>query len=145
MKKFNLVLLVLVAVLFGSSFVACSNGYSGFDDPETPAESYVTAIVDIDGAVVTFIPCPNCSTIEDVRSQFGYTGETLATGSNELVIDDFFRNYEDVNDRIRSNESYYNGEFIILKDFDVFDTVYILDTTGTYVVLTAVTAPESAR
>lgn len=139
MKKFNLVLLVLVAALFGSSFVACSNLSSGSSDtgstPEADAsnsEPYVKAIIDANGKKVTFKPCSGCTSVEEVKDQFGYTTYTLGISFEGLPID-FFKDYEDVNDKIRENPLYYNGEYIIFIAPDETDTLFILDTTDTYV------------
>ncbi|MBQ4236985.1 MAG: hypothetical protein II716_09130, partial [Treponema sp.] len=79
MKKNSILamLMVLIAALFGSSFVACSNGYSG--DPEIPAEPYIEAVYDDDGTVATFIPVPGCTTVEEVEIQFG---------NNVVTVDD---------------------------------------------------------
>lgn len=142
MKKFNLVLLVLVAALFGSSLVACNHsaGYSGFDDPETPAESYVTAVYNDDGTVATFIPVPGCTTVEEVEIQFG---------NNVVTVDDldftWFEDYEIVKNRIHDSDLYRFNKYIIFR-YDGDDALYELEITDTDVLLKATaTNTESAR
>ncbi|MBQ2465848.1 MAG: hypothetical protein II507_12820, partial [Treponema sp.] len=94
MKKNSILamLMVLIAALFASSFVACSNGYSG--DPETPAESYVTAVHNDDGTVATFIPVPGCTTVEEVEAQLGNVGK-----ATDPLNFGFFRDSEIVKNR----------------------------------------------
>jgi hypothetical protein len=141
MKKFNLVLLVLVAALFGSSFVACSPSTGGFDDPETPAEtpaeSYVTAVYD-DGIVATFIPVPGCTTVEEVEAQLG----NVDKATNPLDFS-WFRDSEIVKNRIRNSDLYRFNKYIIVND-DCGDALYELEITDTDVLLKA-TYTESAR
>ena len=135
MKKFNLVLLVLVAALFGSSLVACSNEYSG--DPETPAESYVTAVYD-DGTVATFIPVPGCTTVEEVETQLG----NVSKATNPLDFS-WFRDSEIVKNRIRKSDLYRFNKYIIVND-DCGDMLFELEITDTDVLLKA-TYTESVR
>ena len=136
MKKFNLVLLVLVAALFGSSLVACSNGYSSFDGPETPA--YVTAVYDDDGTVATFIPVPGCTTVEEVEAQLGNVGIAIAP-----LDFSWFRDSEIVKNRIRNSDLYRFNKYIIYR-YDADDMLFELVINETGVSLVA-TAPESAR
>ena len=138
MKKFNLVLLVLVAALFGSSLVACSNGYSGFGDPETPTESYIEAVYDDDGTVATFIPVPGCTTVGEVEAQF--RNVSLTTDSLNFG---FFRDSEIVKNRIRNSDLYRFNKYIIRR-YDDADALFELEITDTDVLLKA-TDPEPAR
>ena len=136
----------MIAALFGSSLIACnhSTGYSGFDSPETPTESYVTAIDSL-GAVVTFIPIPGCNTADEVKDRPEYSSASCA-----YVALNFVSRFGDranvVKNRIRTNSLYHNNEYIVYRDNDESDSgvIYKLEITDTDISLVA-TAPESAR
>lgn len=127
----------MVAALFGSSLVACSNGYSGFDTPETPTESYIEAVYDDDGTVATFIPVPGCSNVAEVEDQYDVT---LTSGPLNFG---FFRDSEIVKNRIRNSDLYRFNKYIIRR-YDGADALYELEITDTDVLLKA-TYTESAR
>lgn len=143
MKKFNLVLLVLVAALFGSSLVACSNAVSG--DPETPTESYVTA-VDSFGAVVTFIPVPGCNTADEVKDRPEYSSADCAQASLNFDLR-FGDRANVVKNSIFTNSLYHNNEYIVYRynDGSDPDEIYKLEIDNGDIALVGVTAPESAR
>ena len=136
MKKFNLVLLVLVAVLFGSSFVACSNYNSSSDD----LESYITAVYDDDETVATFISVPGCTTVSEVEAQFGNVDTAIAP-----LDFSWFRDSEIVKNRIRNSNLYRFNKYIIYR-YDGDDVLFELDINGTDL-LKAIsnTNTESAR
>ena len=146
MKKFNLVLLVLVAVLFGSGFVACTNSASDFDLPENSGtgnsnnESYVTAVYDDDETVATFIPVPGCTTVSEVEAQFGNVDTAIAP-----LDFNWFRDSEIVKNRIRNSDLYRFNKYIIYR-YDGDDVLFELDINGTDL-LKAIsnTNTESAR
>ena len=131
MKKNSILamLMVLIAALFGSSFVACSNGIS--DDPETPAEPYIEAVYDDDGTVATFIPVPGCTTVEEVEAQLGNVGK--AVGPLDFS---WFRDSEIVKNRIRNSNLYRFNKYIIFR-YAGNDMLFELEITDTDVLLKA--------
>ena len=137
MKKNSILamLMVLIAALFGSSLVACSNGYSG--DPEIPAEPYIEAVYDDDGTVATFIPVPGCTTVEEVEAQLGNVGK-----ATDLLDFSWFRDSEIVKNRIRNSDLYRFNKYIIYR-YDGDDVLFELEITDTDVLLKA-TYTESA-
>ena len=143
MKKFNLVLL---AALFGSSFVACSPSTGDFDF-ETPDNSdtgnlTITAVRN-DGTTVTFISVPDCETINDVDSWYENIYEiTIGKSQNDL---DFsrFRDSESLKNSIRST---FRNRYVIYRRSSGSDKLYELEITDTDVLLKATdTESESAR
>lgn len=148
MKKNSILamLMVLIAALFGSSFVACSNGDSGSDDSEIPAESYVTA--EYAGIGITFIPVSGSSTItENVDGHHVVNGYEVNFPEEPLDFDDITDPVSVKNRIHRSNSLYHNNDYIIIV-YDVEgcpNELYRLEITDEDVAFTVVTAPESAR
>lgn len=144
MKKNSILamLMVLIAALFGSSFVACSNPSSGSSDEAdaSNSESYITAVYDDDETVATFIPVPDCTTVEEVKAQF----RNVYTAAAPLDFSSF-RDSEIVKSRIRNSDLYRFNKYIIYR-YDGVDGLFELDINGTYL-LKAVsnTNTESAR
>jgi len=140
MKKFNLVLLVLVAALFGSSLVACTNSASGGFDFKTPENSgtgnsnnEITAQRD-NGDTVKFISVPDCATVEEVESWYETTYEnTINKASNNLDFNRFV-DFENLKNNIRT-KFYYR--YIIYRRSGVPDKLYELVINGTDVSLIA--------
>lgn len=143
MKKFNLVLLVLVAVLFGSSFVACTNSASGglgdfeFEAPENSgtgnSNNEITAQRD-NGDTIKFIPVPDCATVEEVEFWYETTYEnTITKASNNLDFNRFVDS-ENLKNNIRTK---FCCRYIIYRRSGVPDKLYELVINGTDVSLIA--------
>lgn len=134
MKKNSILAMLMVLV---SSFVACSNGDSGSDDSEIPAESYVTAVFKDDGTVATFKPVPGCSNVAEVEDRYDDVGYAC----DDLDFESDFLNPEDVKNRIRNSNLYHNNKYIILSYPDDLPVLYKLEITDDGVFLKA-TATE---
>lgn len=141
MKKFNLVLLVLVAALFGSSLVACANSASGSFDFETPAESYVTATFIDDRTVATFRPFPGCSTVNEIEAQLRANVTYVLGPLNSEDLEDLFGDYEGIVNGILNNDLYHNNDYIVLIYGNV-NELYKLEITDGAIVLINVPNPD---
>lgn len=126
----------MVAVLFGSSFVACSDPASnnpasdGFEF-EAPEELYVTE--DYNGLSITFIPVSGCTTVGEVEDQIGH-GYGVIEFSEDFDFECYFgTRANSVKNRILNNNLYHNNDYIVIRYGNnvTCDEIYRLDVDDT--------------
>lgn len=139
MKKNSILamLMVLVAALFGSSLVACSNLSDSSDTGSTPAadasnnESCIAATV-VDGTKVKFLPVTGSNApTEDSDGKFFINDYEVSLATADSAIDSStFRDSENIKRSILEKDSFHN-KYIIMRFEDNTNILFELEITDT--------------
>lgn len=135
MKKNSILamLMVLIAALFGSSLVACSNlssgsSGSGSEDSDNPAFEATL----VDGTPVEFLPVIDSNPPTKDGNVYSIEGYKVVLAINDTAINSStFKDSENVKNRIREDNLFHNKYIIIRYVEDNTNALYELEITDT--------------